>query len=256
MRRRSLAVATGLCVVLVAGCGLRGPASDLADEPEVPDPVSYVALGDSVAAGTAATTSYVDEYAAWFERASGSSVQVSARAVPGWTVEDLLPAIRDDDELRAELADAHLVTFNIGGNDLLAALRQVAAGTCGGDDGQACLRDATAALASSWDDLLAELVEVTGGDVRGLRTFDVHRPAGLARLGPVAATLEAYLDEVNDHLVASAEEAGIEVAEVHDAFARDDERLLAPDGIHPSDRGHARIAEALAELGTEVRTTG
>jgi lysophospholipase L1-like esterase len=234
-----------------------------------PTPVRYVALGDSIAAGTAAGTSYVEEYAAWLAEETATDVALTHAARPGWTTDDLLTAL-EADELRAAVAGAHVVTFNIGGNDLLAALRPFVEDRCGGPDGQACLRDAVDDLTTAWDELLAELLAITGGDADGLRTMDLYEPRPLLARAGAPALLAPYLDEINEHLVTSAERHGIEVARVHAAFAAahhgegqpDDEQvaaggagdldlagLLARDGIHPNDAGHASIAAELARLG-------
>jgi lysophospholipase L1-like esterase len=229
-----------------------GPAAG-----EVPDPVRYVALGDSIAAGSAAGTSYVAEYARWLEDETGATVSVSNLAVPGWTATDLLAALRADDELRAELAEAHLVTFNIGGNDLLTSLRGLRDGRCGGGDELRCLEEAVTGLHETWEELLAELLGVVDGEPDGLRTMDLYLPTLPETVLGARAVLQAHLDDVNHRLADAAEGAGVEVARVHDAFAdaaevSEDAELLAGDGIHPSDRGHEYIAEQLAELGTAL----
>jgi lysophospholipase L1-like esterase len=234
-----------------------GPVGDEPAGDEVPDPVRYVALGDSIAAGSAADTSYVDEYARWLEDETGTTVTVSNHAVPGWTATDLLTALREDDELRAELAEAHLVTFNIGGNDLLASLRGLRDGRCGGGDEQRCLDEAVAGLHETWEELLAELLVVVDGEPDGLRTMDLYLPTLPETVRGARSVLQAHLDDVNGRLAVVAEGAGVEVARVHDAFADaaegpEDPELLAGDGIHPSDRGHEFIAEQLAELGTTL----
>jgi lysophospholipase L1-like esterase len=234
-----------------------------------PTPVRYVALGDSIAAGTAARTSYVEEYAAWLAAETTTDVALTHAARPGWTTHDLLVAL-EDDELRAAIADAHVITFNIGGNDLLTALRPFVEDRCGGPDGQACLRDAVDELTSSWDELLAELLAITGGEADGVRTMDLYAPQPLLARAAAPRLLAPYLDEVNDHIVASAAHHGIEVARVHAAFAAaqpgvedpGDESgtaggghvpgpagMLARDGVHPNDAGHASIAAELARLG-------
>jgi lysophospholipase L1-like esterase len=91
--------------------------------------------------------------------------------------------------------------------------------------------------------------------------MDLYRPRALAVSPPVAARLEDELEAVNDQLVRAAEDAGVAVARVHEAFrtataAPDTSDLLADDGIHPSDRGHAHIAEELATLGTSLNRAG
>jgi lysophospholipase L1-like esterase len=242
------------------------PDPRVPDEPVAPiappDPVRYVALGDSIAAGTGATTSYVTAYARWLADETGAEVTVTRATTPGWTTDDLRSALADED-LRAAIADAHVVTVNVGGNDLLGAVRVLATGRCEGADGQACLRQAVDAVTAAWDDLLDELVTITEGETTGLRTMDLYapRPPGTGSL--VLAPLVPYLTAVNDHVVAAAAARDIPVADVHDAFADQQDGpvpgtvasdatgpLLAPDGIHPSDRGHGVIAHELAQLGT------
>jgi lysophospholipase L1-like esterase len=267
MRPRSpLPLVLVVLVGLLAACRadeIRDAAVDVLDEvvelDEPPEVIRYVALGDSIAVGTGATTSYVAEYAAWLEAETGSTVTVTNRAANGWTTADILRAVRTDTTLREAMADAHLITLNAGGNDLLQALATVRTGRCGGDDDEACLRAAVDQLRSTWDELLREIVAVTDGDVAGVRVIDIYRPAFLELLGREQATLQGYLDAVNDHLVESATEAGIAVGRVHDAFvegpvAPGETALVARDLVHPSDRGHEVIADELAELGTGLRS--
>jgi lysophospholipase L1-like esterase len=262
MRHRRPPLLLFLLLLLLSGLAsacradLPGAASQ-----ELPEPVRYVALGDSIAAGSAATTSYVREYARWFEDETGATVSVTNAAVPGWTSHDLLTAVREDEALRAELAAAHLITFNIGGNDLLAALRALRDGRCGGPGTLRCLDDAVAELVDTWDELLDELLEITDGEVDGLRAMDLYRPRTFATSPPVVTQLERELSAVNDRLARAAGDAGVEVARVHEAFRtatapRGTSDLLADDGIHPSDHGHAHIAEELATLGTSLNRVG
>jgi lysophospholipase L1-like esterase len=238
-----------------------GARDEVAATGEKPHPVRYTAVGDSLGTGTGADTSYVAEYARWLEDATGSAVEVTNLAVDGWTSLDLLDALRDDDELRSAIADAHVVTWHIGGNDLLVALGSYLQGTCGGPDDQRCMRDAVETAASNGDAVVDELLALRDGDARGARTFDLYLPfSDHPRIAPYVAELRPYLDDLNDRLTTSAERRGIPVADVGGAFdgragtsdAADD-GLLADDGLHPSDRGHEVIAAQLAALGVEVR---
>jgi lysophospholipase L1-like esterase len=228
-----------------------------------PHPLRYTAVGDSLGTGTGAATSYVVEYASWLEDATGATVETTNLAVDGWTSADLLDALRDDDELRRAVADAHVVTWNIGGNDLLAALGSHLQGTCGGADEERCLRDAVDTAARNGEAVVGELLGLRGGDADGARTFDLYLPVSDdPRVAPYVARLRPHLDELNDRLTTSAERRGIPVADVGGAFdahastsAARGASLISGDGLHPSDRGHEVIAAQLAALGVEVRTT-
>ncbi len=99
---------------------------------------------------------------------------------------------------------------------------------------------------------------MSGGPLAGVRVLDLYRPALLDLVGAGRADLEHHLADANEQLVASAQAAGIRVGRVHDAFARatvagDGTALVAPDLIHPTDRGHRVIAEELAAFGIELR---
>ena len=258
---RSVLVAWLLAAVAVASaaCGVLGPGG-LSEEPSgaeaPPDLIRYVALGDSIAVGTGSDTSYVEEYAAWLEAETGSTVRTTNHAGNGWTASDLLHLVRTDEAIRTSVAEAHVITINAGGNDLLRALGEAATGGCGGVDGQECLRAAVSGFEASWDDLLAELVEVTDGDLRGVRTMDIYRPAFMAQLGPLTPLLQGYLDAANGHLVAGAEEVGVPVAGVHRAFrdaAGGERSLISTDRLHPNADGHAAIARELAVFGAGFR---
>ena len=245
-----------------AACGVLAPEGlldDLAGADDPPEVIRYVALGDSIAVGTGSETSYVEEYAAWLEAETGSVVRTTNLAANGWTTTDILRLVRTDGAVRASLSEAHVITVNAGGNDLLQALGDAVTGGCGGVDGQECLRTAVSGFEASWDELLAELVQVTDGDLRGMRTMDIYEPAFLAQLGPVTVLLQGYLDAANGHLVAGAGQAGIPVADVNEAFhdaAGSGRAPITTDRLHPNADGHELIARELAAFGAAFRDVG
>jgi lysophospholipase L1-like esterase len=67
--------------------------------------------------------------------------------------------------------------------------------------------------------------------------------------------LTPYLDQVNEYIASSSTRNGIPVADIHAAFngpvGNEDaveKGLIAIDGIHPNDQGHAVIADSLRSL--------
>ena len=254
-----------LVLLLVAGsAACSGIETDVEEGTVVPETIRYVALGDSLATGFGAETSYVEEYARWIGEQTGSQVEVTNLAVDGWTSTDLLQALRGDEQMRSAVSEAHVVTWDIGGNDLLAALWSFLEGACGGNDGRACIRDSLARAALNGDAILDELLELRDGDAAGVRTLDLYLPfADHPLAAPYVGQLRPYLDQFNDHLRADSLDHGVPVADVHRAFhgPRDDEDpvvagRISPDGVHPSARGHEVIAAELAALGLELGRLG
>lgn len=226
--------------------------------------VSYVALGDSLATGAGATTSYVAEYAAGLEARTGADLEITNLAVNGWTSTDLLTALAEDEAMRAAVAGADLLTVDIGANDLLGAIPFYATDTCGGDDNLQCLRDATALVESQWAAILDEIIALRDGDAAGIATIDLYQPfVGNPRVADDLEVLRPVMDDLNAVITEVAEERGIPVATVHDAFHGPDGTgdpnatfLLSVDGLHPSNAGHAAIAEELLALDVDWAHAG
>ncbi len=198
----------------------------------------YVALGDSLAAGVGARRGYVDRYATNVRGDTGARVEVVNLGVSGQTSSELLDALRNDASMRRALGGAEVVTFNIGINDLGRAGRAYENGTCGGGDGEDCLRAAVEEVKANWDAVLSELSGLSSTEDTIIRT------AGLGYTPRVDEVFEPYLREVNRHIAATAADNGIPHAEV-----RLGEEGMSPDGVHPNDKGYEVIAERLRELG-------
>lgn len=225
--------------------------------------IRYVALGDSLAAGSGAEQGYVERYAAALVAGTDAEVTVANLGVPGWTSDDLLAALRTDPAFQEAVQGADVVTWDIGGNDALITRARYRLGLCGGPDNQACLRSGLERFRRNWDAILAELLRLRPeGAV--LLTMDLYNPfAAQDRRADSwpndggATDLEVfapYLEAMNRHIQTTAEAAGVRAVRLSRAFNGDGDggapatdRYLAPDGIHPNDAGHAVIARLLAE---------
>lgn len=248
-------------VLLVSGCsadeGIGGTSEETTATPGPPAVWNYVALGDSLAAGTGASyEGYVDRYAAYLEDDTGAQVSVTNLGRNGQTSPELLHSLRNDPSWRRAVGEADVLTVNIGLNDLGRAAQEYENGTCGGADDQDCLREAVDAVEGNWDAIIAELLSLRS-------TSDtIIRAAGLGYTpyllgaeeapegGPTADELndfrvfELYLDRVNRHIATTLSYNGIPYAEV-----RLDKAHISQDGVHPNDEGYEVIAERLRELG-------
>ena len=216
----------------------------------------YAPMGDSLAAGALAQEGYVPRYATYVNTDTGSNVTTLNMGIPGWQSGDLLNALQNDPIFRNQVSGADVVTWDIGGNDLANAHDKFTAGTCGGTDNQDCLRSAVSTFEPNWDAIVTEILKLRNPSKTIIRTMDIYDPYVAADMkSGIFATIEPYLDEVNNHIHTNAQANSIPVAAVHQAFNGADGTtdpgtlgLIAADGFHPNDAGHKVIADQLRTL--------
>jgi lysophospholipase L1-like esterase len=198
----------------------------------------YVALGDSLAAGVGAERGYVDRYAAHLRNDTGARIRVTNLGVSGQTSSELLDALRGDESMRRVIEEAEVVTFNIGINDLGHAGAAYEEGTCGGEDGEECLREAVEAVKGNWGAIATELL--------GLRSTGdtIIRTPGLGYTPRAEDDLQHYVSEVNRHIASTTRSKAVPYVEIPAG-----EIGMSPDGVHPNDAGYATIADRLRGLG-------
>ena len=203
-------------------------------------PVSwdYVALGDSLAVGVGAHRGYVARYASYIAADTGAQIDLINLGQSGETSSELLHTLRNDPAMRKMLSAAEVITFNIGINDLGHAGEAYENGTCGGRDGQECLRRAVEVFEENWDAVIAELL--------GLRSTNdtIIRTARQGYTPHVGEIFKPYVSEVNHHIATTAASHDIPYAQPYL-----DQRHMSPDGVHPNDDGYEIIAEQLRDLG-------
>ncbi len=220
--------------------------------------ITYVALGNSLGFGLwdFSRGGYVYRYGAMLAADTGATVSLINLSVPGWTSSELLNALRTSWTFRLSVASAQVVTWDIGGNDLLRARDRYSAGTCGGLDNQQCLRDAVTTFAGNWSAIVREIVRLRGGRPTVYRTMDLYYPfvAQDAARGRLSVLLP-YLKQTND--IINSTGCGVRTAQVYQAFNGSYAAPLQPslylsfDGYHPNATGHAVITGQLRALGYE-----
>ena len=210
------------------------------DETTSPDAPhwDYVALGDSLAAGVGARQGYVDRYAEYLRDDTGARVKLINLGVSGQTSSQLLRALENNPSVRNRLRGAEVVTFNIGINDLGLARGSYEAGTCGGAQGERCLRAAVGEFEANWDKITIEILNLRSPDETLIRT------TGLGYTPRTGKVFEPYLKRASNHIAASAARSNIPYAEV--SLGKEG---LSPDGLHPDDSGYEMIADRLRGLG-------
>ncbi len=220
-------------------------------------PVSwnYVALGDSLAAGSGACRGYVVRYADYIKSDTDVQVELVNRGQSGQTSAQLLYALRNDTSLRRALSTADVITFNIGLNDLGHAGEAYENGTCGGADNQDCLRAAAEAFKENWDAIIAELLSLSSTSNTIIRTTGIGYIPYVFYVNESSDTwpsegkiddfqvFEPYVNEINCHIATTTTNT-----EILYSKACLDREAVNPDGVHPNDKGHEIIADHLRAL--------
>jgi lysophospholipase L1-like esterase len=250
----------GICAILLV-TQLAAPSAQAAQSRV------YVALGDSLAFGAFALPGqgYVPTYRNRVEAGTGANVNLVNLGVPGWKSGELLAAIRGNLLFRVLVANASVVTWNIGGNDFLSARNTYKDRTCGGPDNQDCLRATVATLKTNWDAIMAEILSLRRTSNTIIRTMDIYNPfvnedrredTWPNDQGNDFEVVKQYLEAANSHIAMTATANNIPYAQVYLAFngpngAVDPSDLgyIFFDGIHANGRGHRRMAELLGNLG-------
>lgn len=244
-----------------------GPPADRA-------PATYLALGDSVAAGVGAaapaTSGYVpvlagllaDRLGCGSGRRPGCPLQVRNLAVAGATTTTLL---RDQLPralaLAGTAADLRLVTVTVGGNDVFRPVVQACARSGVDPACPQAVRETLRRVDAGVDEVLRRLTSAVGPrtTVAVMAYYNPVPACRLAALQPVAERVlegTAALPGLNDVLRTRAAQHGALVVETGDRLTPPGDFVGGLDCLHPSTSGHARIAEAFLDtVGGQVLST-
>ena len=229
--------------------------------------ITYVALGDSIAAGGPTTFSYVDLVADAARSVLGD-VELRNLAVNGWTSGDVLGQIRGSRSAREAVRGADLISITVGGNDLLRAMRSAVDGAYRGRDPIGSIATAVARFEETWLAILDELVSLRSPAEAAMRATNYYdplpgNPQFRGYLRPeVARWAERFAREQNRGICREAADRGFRCADLYGAFNAEGEEspaargLLAWDGFHPSEAGQRLIAETVVSLGFEPLASG
>ncbi len=226
---------------------------------------NYVAMGDSLAFGLWAFpgNSYVSRFRNYVQTDNGVTVNLNNLGVNGWRSGDLLNALLTNTTYRNAVMNARVITWDIGGNDLLDARSSYKSGTCGGSDNQNCLRNALTSIRNNWTAIMHEILVLRGNNVM-VRTIEMYNPYIVTDSNTNTwpndggindyQAFKPYLDEFNNYIRTTATINGIETGRVFTAFngvAGNEDPVgkgyISFDGLHPNDSGHGIIA-------THIRT--
>lgn len=233
MRRRSCFIVLALLTLLVPP----RPPVIAAVAP------TYIALGDSIAAGVGSSLPRERGYAALvrdlLSRQADDQVTLEQLAVPGETATSFVEAGQLDrfrslvERLRQSDIPIAAVTLSLGGNDMLRVANL----------GDADRQTALDAFQSSFPAALDSVRAAIGPNVPIVVTTYYDLTSG----DPGVQGSDAWwLGRFNEVISATAEANGARVAAVSEEFAgRIDSLTLHPVDIHPSNAGHEAIATAV-----------
>ena len=252
--------------ILIAGFALvLAACSSGAAELDVGEgPLIYVPLGNSLTfQPDFASLNHV--YQQMLEEDFGIEVVSRPHTVGGERTDDFLSRLRNDNELRSDLAEADVITFLIP-NDEWGEPSMTAVGfegrdpaDCGGDDHQQCLRDMITEYNQLVDQIFEELMTIVDPTKQVVRVQDFYQFVTGSPLEE-RQLLYPYWHEGQIHVQDVAESYGIPVARVWDDFMGTDggtpnlveAGLVSADGVHPTAKGAQRMAELYHDLGYEL----
>jgi len=207
----------------------------------------FVVLGDSIPRGEGAT---VDEngYVGYARLiAEDKGFDLKNHAVGGHKSGDLLGLLEEDKaNILQDIADADIIVLNIGGNNLLGSnvitlvLRAV------------FLKDSStvdpyiADFAEEFADIVNQILALKKSGAKFIVQTLYNCMEGIPLVGDAYEMAVTKLNEVYaDYLVANP--GAYEIADIYTAYKGID-GLVFRDRLHPSDAGHARIAEVLTAM--------
>ncbi len=266
-----------LVVVALGACGTASDGSAPATVAPSPaaaptDASDYLVavFGDSIGGEPGSLcqgcTPFVDRYGDALAAATGETVAVRNLSQPSLRVEQLLQRLADGSSMATTAASADAILVAIGTND---APWNITDDACDGPAtavellpwaqySDACIAEEVERFRPAFDAVFQRLVELRGGEPTIYRAIDRYNDWIGFEGGPVPPeAVEASVDynvAWNEMICETAEANGFACGHVSTAFNGEDGRtasgdLLAADYIHPSDEGHALIAEVLVDLG-------
>jgi lysophospholipase L1-like esterase len=210
-----------------------------------PEPVRYVALGDSIAYGLGVEEptkeGYVYLYHDWLEEKFDKKIKLTNLGVPGWTSTDLLDKLKNNEEFRKAVRKADIITLDIGGNDLLHAINPFASL----EENIIALSQAFVSFQTNYPAILAEIRVLNSKTQLMVMDYYIPRPYGQ----PLPLQFIPVIDAMNQviaypYFLSTYNVTG--VAKVYAAFGMDSAPFLnisPDDGIHPNAAGHQIISD-------------
>lgn len=232
-----------------------------ADTPQLPK-INFTVLGDSIASGYGLKNT-LDCYAALISEEK--SYYLTNDAVPGHTTENLLGIICNRPLARNDIEKSDLISISICGNDIIQFLQKADNTTrfdimLNGINSKA-VTEAVEKISHNLENICKEIRSLNADAPIIFQTQynPLYANEQYSTYAPFAEKLVPVMTEVFDNLC--KEFQNVYIADVYSAFDNyynetGSYDVIQADGIHPSEKGHALIAETLLETIDELEKEG
>lgn len=210
-------------------------------------PVSYVALGDSLAAGQTPNreidTGYSDLIAQEIARNQPLAFYSKELAFPGFTSADVLKRVQSK-EAKPLLQSANVITISAGANDLL---RLIQADERSGSLSfqQIPVDHSLNTVRKNMQTMLSDLKKIAPkAQVYVMGYYFAYPHARNSQKGGTAR----QLDLLNEILAKVAKDAGAQFVPVDPTFGDSVEKVPSPDDVHPNVEGYRAMANSFLNV--------
>lgn len=240
---------------------LSGLTAVSAQEPELPQ-IDFVVLGDSIASGYG-LNNILDCYAV--KISAEKKYHLLNNAVAGHTTNDLLNVVCNSSIARTDLEEADLISISICGNDLIQFLSKADTSTLmdimfNGVNAKS-VKAAAETVKLNLENVCTEirLINPDAPIIFQTQYNPLYANNEYSSYASMAEKLVPVFDEIFDSIC--NEYNNIYVADVHDTFDKyyKEEKsydIIQSDGIHPSEKGHALIADTIIDVIDELERKG
>ncbi|WP_229683095.1 SGNH/GDSL hydrolase family protein [Virgibacillus oceani] len=205
---------------------------------------SLVSLGDSIPYGynLSENNNTPSRFSYPYLIGNDANLRVRDLAVPGWTTEELLHALKEDQEVRQTVNQADYITLSIGSNDLLQAL-QAAQAISGGEPGLFMpLLQAEIQKRNIFGNIADIILEVRTLTEAPIAVYNVYNPFQTDNpLHRVGSTILPIVNTGFDQLMLHY--TNVVIADAFSAFGEEQAELVIPEDIHPTVKGQIKLAE-------------
>lgn len=231
------------------------------DTPQTPK-INFTVLGDSIASGYGLKNT-LDCYASLISE--DKSYYLSNDAVPGHTTENLLWVICNREIAKNDIKKADLISISICGNDVIHFIQKADSTTLldimfNGVNAVA-VKEAVEKISFNLEGICKEIRDLNADAPIIFQTQynPLYANEQYSAYAPFAEQLVPVVSEVFDNLCKDFK--NVYIADVYSAFDnyyKDTGRydIIQSDGIHPSEKGHALIAEVVLEKIAELEKAG